>query len=586
MSCVLPYRPKLLNLQKKLNRFNFRMSILMIFKLLGSLALLMFGMKSMSDSLQKMAGPQLRHVLGAMTTNRFTGVLTGMLVTASVQSSTATTVMTVSFVNAGLLTLAQAISVIMGANIGTTLTAWIMSAGFSFDITNCVFPAFLIGIVLIYMKRYRFVGDFLFGLAFLLLGLGTLRMTGVEMNLGENQSVLNFFSSFNPDSFVTTLTFLLLGGVLTFCVQSSAAVMAITMILCSTGVLPIYQGIALVLGENIGTTITSNLAALSANAQARRAALAHLFFNVFGVVWVLIVFKPFVNFACSLVGLDPSASMQSPARLSFALAAFHTTFNVTNTMILIWFIPQIERFVCWIIKPKVEADDEEFKLRYIQGGIMRTPEIAVLQAQREIGVYGEQTQMMFDLVRNLLDETDNSKFEKDYDHIAKLEDKSDKMEMEIARYLEEVSNAHLSDDTKGKIRAMLRMISEIESVGDSCYNLARTIKHRHSSKEDFTPEQYENVRKMMELTNSALTEMNRLMDDERENLTIDRTEAIERDINALRDSLKNEAIQDVDQKKYSYRISTMYTDLICECERLADYVLNVVEARLMIPKIL
>ena len=235
--------------------------MLVIFKLLGSLALLMFGMKSMSEALQKMAGPQLRHVLGAMTTNRFTGMLTGMLVTASVQSSTATTVMTVSFVNAGLLTLAQAISVIMGANIGTTLTAWIMSAGMSFDITSAVYPAFFIGIILIYLKRYRYIGDFLFGLSFLLLGLGTLRMTGTEMNLGENQALLDFFASFDPTSFVTTLIFLLLGGILTFCVQSSAAVMAITMILCSSGALPIYQGIALVMGENIGTTVTSNLAA-------------------------------------------------------------------------------------------------------------------------------------------------------------------------------------------------------------------------------------------------------------------------------------------------------------------------------------
>lgn len=559
------------------------MSVWIIFKLLGSLALLMFGMKSMSDSLQKMAGPQLRHVLGTMTTNRFTGVLTGMLVTASVQSSTATTVMTVSFVNAGLLTLAQAISVIMGANIGTTLTAWIMSAGFSFDITNCVYPAFLFGIVLIYLKRYRFIGDFLFGLAFLILGLGTLRMTGADMQLGENQAVLNFFSSFDPDSFLTTIVFLLLGGVLTFCVQSSAAVMAITMILCSTGVLPIYQGIALVLGENIGTTITSNLAALSANTQARRAALAHLFFNVFGVLWVLIVFKPFVNFACGLVGLDPSADTQDPARLSFALAAFHTSFNVINTTILIGFIPYIERVVCWVIKPKNEETEEDFTLQYIQGGIMRTPEIAVLQAQREIGQYGERTQNMFSLVRNLL-ETDNDKFDKEFDYIEKLESRSDKMEMDIARYLEEVSDAHLSDETKAKIRAMLRMISEIESVGDSCFSQARILRHKHGGEEDFTPDQYANIKQMMDLVDEALTQMNFMMSTERENISIDKTLAIEKKINAMRDQLKAKSIEDVDNHVYSYRISTMYIDFICELEKLGDYVLNVVEARLMITK--
>lgn len=561
------------------------MSVLIIFKLLGSLALLMFGMKSMSDSLQKMAGPQLRHVLGAMTTNRFTGVLTGMLVTASVQSSTATTVMTVSFVNAGLLTLAQAISVIMGANIGTTLTAWIMSAGFSFNISDFVYPAFLLGIVLIYMKKYRIIGDFIFGLSFLLLGLGTLRATGIEMNLGNNPSVLAFFSSFDPDSFLTTLTFLLLGGVLTFCVQSSAAVMAITMILCSTGALPIYQGIALVMGENIGTTITSNLAALSANTQARRAALAHLFFNVFGVVWALIFFRPFINLVCDIVGIDPSAQSQSPIRLSFALAMFHTLFNVINTAILIGFIPQIERIVCWVIKSKEkETDDNEFKLRYIQGGIMRTPEIAVLQAQREVGVYSNQTQNMFSLVVKMLDETDSTNAEKAFEYINKLEDQSDKMEIEIAHYLEDVSNYHLSDESKAKVRAMIRMISEIESVGDSCFNLARTLRHYHTTKEKFTAEQVENVRRMMSLVTESLTELNAMMSVEREHLSIDRIAELEEEINSLRNNLKDKNIADVDNHVYSYRISTMYIDLISECEKLADYIVNVAEARMMLYK--
>ncbi|MBR1719507.1 MAG: Na/Pi cotransporter family protein, partial [Phocaeicola sp.] len=319
----------------------------------------MFGMKTMSDALQKMAGPQLRHILGAMTTNRLTGILTGIFVTAAVQSSTATTVMTVSFVNAGLLTLAQAISVIMGANIGTTLTAWIMSAGFSFNITNFVYPAFVIGIVLIYSKKHRFGGDFLYGIAFMFLGLGTLRQTGIDMNLGQNQAILDFFSHFDPHSFLTIITFLLIGGVLTMCVQSSAAVMAITMILCSSGVLPIYQGIALVMGENIGTTVTSNIVAMSANTQARRAAFAHMFFNLFGVFWVLLIFRPFIDMVCGFVGYDVTMTKESvdntvfmanAAKLSFVLAGFHTAFNLTNTCILVWFVPQIERLCCWVIK--------------------------------------------------------------------------------------------------------------------------------------------------------------------------------------------------------------------------------------------
>ena len=418
------------------------MSIWILFKLLGSLALLMFGMKSMSEALQKMAGPQLRHVLAAMTTNRFTGLLTGMLVTASVQSSTATTVMTVSFVNAGLLTLAQAISVIMGANIGTTLTAWIMSAGFSFNITDFVYPAFFLGIILIYMKKRRFIGDFLFGISFMFLGLGTLRQTGIDMHLGEQQAVLDFFASFDPNSFSTTILFLLLGGVLTFCVQSSAAVMAITMILCSSGVLPIYQGIALVMGENIGTTVTSNLAALSANTQARRAALAHMFFNVFGVVWILFVFRPFVDMVCGLVGYDTEMAVDAvshetylanAAKLSFVLAAFHTCFNVANTFILIWFIPQIEKLVCLIIKPKKVDEEEDFRLHFITAGLLKTPELSVLEAQKEIQAFAERMQRMFSMVRELLTEKNEENFTKVYPRIEKYEGISDNMEIENAK---------------------------------------------------------------------------------------------------------------------------------------------------------
>ena len=575
------------------------MSIWIVFKLLGSLALLMFGMKSMSEALQKMAGPQLRHVLGAMTTNRFTGMLTGMLVTASVQSSTATTVMTVSFVNAGLLTLAQAISVIMGANIGTTLTAWIMSAGMSFDITAAVYPAFFLGIILIYQKKYRYIGDFLFGLSFLLLGLGTLRATGTEMHLGENQALLDFFASFDADSFLTTLIFLFLGGVLTFCVQSSAAVMAITMILCSSGALPIYQGIALVMGENIGTTVTSNLAALSANTQARRAALAHMFFNVFGVVWILFVFKPFVDMVCGWVGYDvtmvketagTAAFLANAAKLTFVLAAFHTAFNVANTLILIWFIPQIERFVCWVIKPKRVDEEEDFRLHFITAGFMRTPELSVLEAQKEIADFSDRMQRMFGMVVELLnlsssksEKKDNREgdFNKLFTRIEKYEGISDNMELEIAQYLDSVSNAHLSDDTKGKIRAMLREISELESIGDACYNMARTINRKYNGKQDhFTDRQYEHIHQMMALTDQSLTQMNQLMGGRKESYDVNRSFNIENEINNYRNQLKSQNIVDINNHEYTYAVGTIYMDLINECEKLGDYVVNVVEARM------
>ena len=574
------------------------MSIWVIFTLLGSLALLMYGMKSMSEALQKMAGPQLRHVLGAMTTNRFTGMLTGMLVTASVQSSTATTVMTVSFVNAGLLTLAQAISVIMGANIGTTLTAWIMSAGMSFDVGSLAYPAFLVGIILIYQKRYRYIGDFLFGLAFLIFALATLRATGQSMHLGENQSVLAFFASFDPDSFLTTLIFLLLGGILTFCVQSSAAVMAITMILCSSGALPIYQGIALVMGENIGTTVTSNLAAMSANTQARRAALAHMFFNVFGVVWILFVFRPFIDMVCGWVGYDvdmtteaagAQAFMSNAAKLSFVLAAFHTSFNVANTFILIWFIPQIERFVCWVIKPKKVDEEEDFRLHFITAGFMKTPELSVLEAQKEIQQFSNRMQRMFGMVRELLTLSSSSnkksgqdgEFNKLYTRIEKYEGISDNMELEIANYLNSVSDAHLSDDTKGKIRAMLREVSELESIGDACFNMARTISRKYNTKEDhFVEKQYDHLHQMMELTDQSLSQMNRLMGGRKEAFDVNRTFNIENEINNYRNQLKSQNINDVNNREYTYAVGTIYMDLINECEKLGDYVVNVVEARM------
>ena len=576
------------------------MSIWIIFKLLGSLALLMFGMKSMSEALQKMAGPQLRHVLGAMTTNRFTGMLTGMLVTASVQSSTATTVMTVSFVNAGLLTLAQAISVIMGANIGTTLTAWIMSAGFSFNITDFVYPAFFIAIILIYYKQKRYIGDFLFGISFMFLGLGTLRQTGIDMHLGENQAVLDFFASFDPNSFSTTIIFLLLGGILTFCVQSSAAVMAITMILCSSGVLPIYQGIALVMGENIGTTVTSNLAAMSANTQARRAALAHMFFNVFGVIWILFIFRPFVDMVCGFVGYDPTmtkevagtaAFLANAAKLSFVLAAFHTCFNVANTGILIWFIPQIERFVCWVIKAKKVDEDEDFRLHFITAGFMKTPELSVLEAQKEIQLFSDRMQRMFHMVRDLLELSSSATakkksaqtgdFNKLFTRIEKYEGISDNMELEIAKYLDSVSDAHLSDDTKAKIRAMLREISELESIGDANYNIARTISRKYQGKQDhFSEKQYDHIHQMMELTDEALTQMNRLLNGRKESFDVNRTFNIENEINNYRNQLKSQNINDVNNHEYTYAVGTIYMDIVNECEKLGDYVVNVVEARM------
>ena len=552
--------------------------VMIAFQLLGSLGLLIFGMRMMSEALQKMAGPQLRHILARMTTNRVTGMLTGMLVTCAVQSSSATTVMTVSFVSAGLLTLAQAISVIMGANIGTTLTAWIMSLGYNVDLSNIVYPSFLLGMILIYKKRHRNVGDFLFGVAFMFLSLVMLSSTGKAMDLQHNEAVIDFFSSFDTSSHLTIIAFLAIGTLITCIVQSSAAVMAITILLCSTGVLPIYLGIALVMGENIGITATANLVALGANTQARRAALAHLLFNVFGVVWVLIVFYPFVDMACDLVGYNPVQGGQTE-RLPVVLAMFHTCFNVINTAILIGLVPQMERIVCWLLPGKQETRQEEFRLQYIQSNLVQTPEISVLQAQKETVAFAQRIEEMFRMVKQLFAESDSKRFEELFKQIELEEDTTDKIEIEIARYLEQVGDDHLSDETKQKIRQMMREISELESIGDSCYKLARTLNRKQEASEIFTQRQNIRIRGMMVYCDDAISQMMAVMRGLRSEHNIRETFRIENDINQMRKKILEENVEAVNNHEYDYTVGTLYVDLVSELERLGDYVVNVVEAR-------
>lgn len=550
----------------------------MLFKILGTLGLLIFGMRMMSTALQKMAGPQLRHVLGRMTTNRITGMLTGTAVTCAVQSSSATTVMTVSFVSAGLLTLGQAISVIMGANIGTTLTAWIMSLGYNVDLTNVVFPAFLVGILLIYHKRHRYIGDFLFGIAFMFFSLVLLSSAGKELDLEHNQAVMQFFASFDTSSHLTILAFLAIGTLITCIVQSSAAVMAITILLCSTGVLPIYLGIALVMGENIGTTATANLAALGANTEARRAALAHLMFNVFGVIWVMCVFYPFVDLVCRLVGYDPAVGGQVE-RLPVVLAMFHTCFNVTNTAILIGFIPQMEKLVRWMLPDKGDGNEEHFKLQYIKSHLIQTPEIAILQAQKETAHYGQEVQQMFGLVKDMMQVNDSDKLEEIFREIEKEEDSSDEAEINIARFLEQVSDGHLSDDSKNKTRQLLREIGELESIGDSCFRLGRTICRRDEQGKAFDEQQQSRLSEMMSLCEEALTQMNQVLNEPIDQHDIRQTYYYENKINNMRDTLKNWNINAVNDHQYDYAVGTAFGDLVGELEKLGDYIVNVVEAR-------
>ena len=563
------------------------MTVYLFLKLLGCLALLMYGMKMMSESLQKLSGGHLRAIMGTMTKNRFTGLLTGAFVTAAVQSSTATTVMTVSFVNAGLVTLAQAISVIMGANVGTTVTAWIMSVfGFQINMSSVVFPLFALAMLLIFQKKAsgRSFGEFLFGFSFMFLGLATLRENAIEMDLPNNPEVVNFFAQTGQWGFLTTLLYLLVGSILTMCVQSSAAIMAITLILCSSGVLPIYQGIALVMGENIGTTVTSNIAALNASTNARRAALAHMVFNVFGVIWVLIVFKPFINMVCSIVGFDPDFVPETEedianaqVKVTYALSAFHTAFNVCNVLILIWFISPIEKLVCHIIKQKEE--DEEGKLKFISGGLLSTAELSVYEAQKEISLFSQRTNKMFNFIPTLLFDTKNDEdFSKLYARIEKYEQISDHMEIEIANYLNKVTEGRLSPETKTTIRYMLREVGELESIGDSCYNLARSINQKHTKHEHFTDEQKVHIRHMFGLCNKALDHMQKVLDDDQGLVDINESLNIENEINNYRSQLKESNINDINEHMYNYQAGIQYMDIITECEKLGDYVINVVEA--------
>ena len=557
-----------------------------VIEIIGSLSLLIYGMKIMSESLQKMAGSQLRRILGAMTTNRFTGILTGTFITCAVQSSSATTVMTVSFVNAGLLSLAQAISVIMGANIGTTLTAWIMSLGFSVDLRSVVFPAFFIGIMLIFVRKKSSIGDFLFGLAFMFFSLVLLSTCGKDLQLDKNPEMIEFFKSFDIHSYSTILIFLAVGTIITGIVQSSAAVMAITILMCSTGVLPIYLGIALVMGENIGTTMTANLAALGATPQARRAALAHLVFNVTGVIWVIIFFYPFTHFCCQIVGYEyEGASNVSAQRVSMALAAFHTAFNLCNTFLLVWFIPVIERIVNFIIKSEKEEEEVEPRLQFLEGGIMQTPELSVLEAQKEIHQFGLRTHRMFDMAKEIINtEKNDETFIKQFSRLEKYESIADKMELDISKYLEQVSDNHLSDITKAQIRRMLRIISEIESISDSCYNIARIINRKVSSQQEFSAEQYKHIHRMTSLIDQSLQFMDTLLSCHHEQLDVNPAFNLENEINNYRNQLKTQNIYSVDSHEYSYSVGTIYMDIINECEKLNDYIVNVVEASTGIKK--
>ena len=582
--------------------------------LVGSLGLFLFGMKTMSEGLQKAAGNKLRSILTAMTKNRFTGVLTGVFITALIQSSSATTVMVVSFVNAGLLNLLQSVTVIMGANIGTTITAWIISFfGFKFSIAAYSIPMIAIATPLLFSAngKRKSYGELILGFALLFMGLDLLKNSVPDLQ--SNPEMLEFLTRFTLSGFTSVIIFLVVGTLLTIVVQSSSATMAITLIMVSKGWISYELGAAMVLGENIGTTITANIAAIPANISAKRAALAHTFFNVTGIVWMLFLFYPFLNMVTNVaefIGFgnptlfaqelsthpeavrilsDESGNltnqelsyqsqlMEYRAATSYGLALFHTLFNLINTFLMIWLAKAIANIVSFIIKKK--ATDEEFQLRYISTGMLSTSELSLIQAWNEIKSYGLRTQKMFAITRTFYSQANENEGVKLFTRLQKYESISDRMEVEIARYLTKVADGRLSDDSKHQIQKMLRVVSEIESVSDGCYNIARTLVRKNENNSVYTKEMDANIVLMMNLVDKALQQMiDALENDHVSDDELNRSLNTENEINNFRNQLKTQNILDVNAKKYEYQESVTYMDIITECEKMGDYIINIVEA--------
>lgn len=550
-------------------------TLISIFNLLGSLAMFLYGMKIMSEGLEKLAGDQLRNVLAAMTQNRFAGVLTGLFVTALIQSSSATTVMVVSFVNAGLMNLAQAIGVIMGANIGTTVTAWIISAiGFKVDIVVFSIPLLAIGMPLIFSSKSKRknIGEFIFGFSFLFMGLNFLQTAANSLHI--DHIVANILSNIPCDNFLAIILFVIIGAIVTVIVQSSSAMMAITLMLFGMNIpgFGFEQAAALAMGQNIGTTITALMASMTANTQAKRAAFAHMFFNVFGVLLFLIIFYPTCNITTWL-----ATEIFGESNDLYKLSLFHTAFNIINTVLLIGFVKQIEMFVCKILPLKEQ--DEEYRLRYISSGLLSTSELSMLEAQKEIMNFGTRCKRMFGFVKELLTIEKDEDFNKLYSRIEKYEKITDDMEVEIANYLRQVGEGHLSSESKIHIQQMYKQISELESIGDSCFNLARTLNRRkQNSKEKFTEEQTNSIRSMMTLVDNSLEQMIKNIELGEHEMDFSSSVNIETEINNYRKQLRSKNFYDVKNGVYSYQLGVFYMDFISECEKLGDYVINVVQA--------
>ncbi len=586
------------------------LTVLYVLSLLGALSMFLYGMTLMSEGLQKSAGDRLRSFMAAMTSTPLKRIFTGTAITALVQSSSATTIMVVSFVNAGLLTLGNAIGVIMGANIGTTLTAWITSLGFSVDIALFAVPMMAIGFMLMSMKKpsTKNIGQFFIGFAIMYVGLTFMKDYSNMIMEQYQPQMMSFFASINNFGFGSVLLFVLAGALLTIVLQASSATMAITMLLAATGLIDFRLAVAMVLGENIGTTITANIAASVANTSAKRAAMAHTIFNLIGVTWVLLLFYPITEFIGyimdSIVGVNPldvrmadagkalaaaqaagdteaikqaeTALGESKDVMLYGIAALHTLFNVTNTFLLIWFVPWIEKMACWLVKGK-EGEEEVFRLRYIQGGPMATAELSLNEANQEIIHFGEICYKGFGYIRQAINETNPEKFDEINKSLIKYEEITDRIEFEIASYLNEVSKNELSDEATDKVKAMYKIIGEMESLGDSGEAIGRIIKRRNVHGKSFDDDIILRLNKMADMVDAAYVAM---IDNLKNPELNDITNAVnaEYNINECRNNLREEHIINIENHSYNYQMGVYYMDVLSELEKLGDFMINISQA--------
>jgi phosphate:Na+ symporter len=550
-------------------------TVLDFLTLIGSMGLFLYGMKLMSEALQKVAGGKLRNFLAVMTSNRVTGVITGISITAIIQSSSATTVMIVSFVNAGLLTLTESAGVIMGANIGTTVTAWIIAIlGFKVKMSFLSLPIIGIGFPLIFSKKTRNQswGEVLVGFALLFIGLESLK-TSVP-DIGENPEMLEFLKDFTGMGLGSTLIFLVIGTLLTVVIQSSSATMALTLVMCNNGWISFESAAAMVLGENIGTTITANIAAMVANASAKRAARLHFLFNVVGVIWVISILPFFLKGVDSLtISVSGKSAFTNAGSIPIALSFFHTFFNISNVLLQIWFVKYLVILVQKMVPDREE--DQEFKLKYIKFGMLSTSELSILQAKKEIIVYAQQTKKLFGRLKNMLVETNERKFQKQFDKMDSGEDKSDEMEVSIARYLTKVAEGELSKESSRGISAMLRIIDEIESIGDSSLNISRAMLRSRDKNKNLTPDMQKNILEMFSLVEKALDVMIENLSKSYRDVDKRSTETLEKKINEFRNKLRSQHVHDIESEVYPYQVGTLYKDIFSESEKIGDYIYEV-----------